>query len=235
MIDLSPAKLMNLQVEAGYTHDGDSRLLTVNEPWDGTAPAPRFFLGRTIDGAVIRRYRFDLGSGLMEALEVPASDEIPAADFQEKPKHFGEYMEILKGRKFTMGPCFLIPPDAAGDNSILVPITRNNIENYSREGFEWLIDEIAAVQPCIAYIYQGRIVSQCRSVRISPSVHEAGLETLEGFRGRGFAAMVTSGWAWTVRRMGALPLYSTSWENTASQTVARKMALYYYGNTFSVF
>jgi hypothetical protein len=35
--------------------------------------------------------------------------------------------------------------------------------------------------------------------------------------------------------MGALPFYSTSRENAASQKVARKMALYYYGNSFSVF
>jgi hypothetical protein len=238
MVDLSPDKLMNLQLEAGYTHNGDSRLLTVNEPWDGTVPAPRFFLGRTVDGAVIRRYRLDLASDLIEPLEALAAGEIPAADFREKPKHFDEYLEILGGRKFTMGPCFLIPPGAgaAEENSTpLVTVTRSNIENYSREGFEWLIDEIAVVQPCVAYIHQGRIVSQCRSVRISPRAREAGLETLEGFRGRGLASLVTAGWARAVRRMGALPFYSTSRENTASQNVARKMALYHYGNTFTVF
>jgi hypothetical protein len=238
MTDLSPNKLMNLQVEAGYTHDGDSRLLTVNEPWDGTVPAPRFFLGRAVDGAVIRRYRSDLVSDLVEALEALAASEIPAAGFREKPKHFDEYLEILGGKKFTMGPCFLIPPGAGppGENSLpAIPITPNNIENYSREGFEWLIDEIAVVQPCIACIHQGRIVSQCRSVRISPIAREAGLETLEAFRGRGLASLVTAGWARAVRKTGALPLYSTSWENTASQNVARKMALYYYGNSFTVF
>jgi hypothetical protein len=254
MTDLSPKELMDLQLEAGYTHNGDSRLLTVNEPWDGTVPAPRFVLGRTIDGAIIRRYRFDLAPDLVECLEDLAAGEIPARDFGEQPKHFDKYLQILGGEKFNRGPCFLIPPGAgsAAENPVpLIPVTRNNfsaefvqklqflnnsnIENYSSEGFEWLIDEIDVVQPCVACIRQGRIVSQCRSVRISPRAHEAGLETLEGFRGRGLAPLVTAGWARAVRQTGALPFYSTSWKNTASQNVARKMALYYYGNTFSVF
>jgi hypothetical protein len=238
MVDFPPEKLMKLQLEAGYTHDEDSRLLMINEPWDGTVPAPRFVLGRTTDGAILRRFRFDLVPRLVKRLELLAADEIPATNFGEQPKHFDEYLEILEGRQINMGPCFFIPPGVGSvvENSMpVIPITRNNIENYSLEGFEWLIDEIAVVQPCIAYIHQGRIVSQCRSVRISPRAHEAGLETLEGFRGRGLASLVTAGWARAVRRMGALPFYSTSRENTASQNVARKMTLYYYGDTFSVF
>jgi hypothetical protein len=182
----------------------------------------------------------------MEQLEVLSAGEIPAADFGEKPKNFDRYMEILGGQKFTMGPCFLIPPPGvccasrtkpqkAGNSLQAVPITADTIGDYSREGFEWLIDEIAAVQPCMACIREGRIVSQCRSVRISPRAHEAGLETLEPFRGQGLASLVTAGWAQAVREMGALPLYSTSWKNTASQQVAQKMALYHYGNVFSVF
>jgi hypothetical protein len=231
--ELSFLKLMNLQTEAGFTYDGDFRLLTINEPWDGTVPAPRFFLGRTIDGQTVRRYRHDLSASLVDRLELLSAGEIPAGAFEEKPKHFDEYLAILGAETFAMGPCFSIPPQAA-PSMLVVRITRDNIGNYSCEGFEWLVSEIDVVQPCVALIHDGRIVSQCRSVRISPQVHEAGLETLESFRGRGYASAVTAGWALAVRETGALPLYSTSWKNTASQKVARKMGLRYYGGTFSI-
>jgi predicted GNAT family acetyltransferase len=115
----------------------------------------------------------------------------------------------------------------------VVRLARENIGNYFIEGFEWLVDEIDLVQPCAALICENRIVSQCRSVRVSPKAHEAGLETLPAFRGRGYALLVTRFWAKAVREMGAVPLYSTSWKNTVSQRVAGKLKLYHYGNTFS--
>jgi hypothetical protein len=207
----------------------------LNEPWDGTVPAPRFFLGRTIDGKILCRYGHDLSGGLVEQLESLSADENPAIDVTEKPKHFDEYLKILGAEKFDAGPGFLIPPGIGNpDGFSLVRITGENIRDYSLEGFEWLPDEIDAVQPCAAFIYEGRLVSQCRSVRVSPAAHEAGLETISAFRGKGYASLVTAEWARAIRERGALPLYSTSWKNTASQKVARKLGLAFYGNTFSI-
>ena len=48
---------MELHVEALYTHAASGRILRVREH-DG-APAPRFHLGRAIDGSTVRRYRAD--------------------------------------------------------------------------------------------------------------------------------------------------------------------------------
>ena len=62
-------------------------------------------------------------------------------------------------------------------------------------------------------------------MRITPEVHEAGVETSASARGRGFPPAVVAAWARAVRELGAEPLYSTSWENTASQAVARKLGL----------
>jgi hypothetical protein len=54
--------------------------------------------------------------------------------------------------------------------------------------------------------------------------HEAGVETAAASR-RGHAPAVVAAWAAAVRALGAEPLYSTSWQNSASRAVARKLGL----------
>jgi RimJ/RimL family protein N-acetyltransferase len=132
-----------------------------------------------------------------------------------------------------MGPCFLVPEEVAPKVRV-VRIIKENVSDFTLDGFEWLAEEIDYVQPCVALVDEGRIASVCRSVRLTPEAHEAGLETLEAFRGRGYAAEVVAGWAAAVRGIGVLPLYSTSWENLASQRVARKAGLIFYGVNFTI-
>ena len=69
-------------------------------------------------------------------------------------------------------------------------------------------------------------------MRITPEAHEAGVETSAGARGHGFAVAVVAAWANAVRDLGAEPLYSTSWQNTASQAVARKLNLIPYATDY---
>jgi len=101
-------------------------------------------------------------------------------------------------------------------------------------GFEELIAELPAWQPFLAIVEEGRAVSVCRSVRITSEAHEAGVETLPDFRGKGYAKDVVAGWARAVRSLGAIPLYGTTWENAASQEVAKKLGLATYGFDFHV-
>jgi predicted GNAT family acetyltransferase len=68
----------------------------------------------------------------------------------------------------------------------------------------------------------GHAISVCFCARRSQLAAEAGVETAVGYRGRGFASRVSAAWARLIRRSGRLPLYSTSWSNTASLAVARK-------------
>ncbi|MGE6260719.1 GNAT family N-acetyltransferase [Heyndrickxia sporothermodurans] len=166
-------------------------------------------------------------------MEKLCADEPIVRDIQMKPKHFETYMNLLQGERFTYGPCFFIPSEVTPKMQ-LINITRKNITEYICDGFEWLISEIDYVQPCIALVCEGRIVSICRSVRIASKAHEAGLETLKAFRGKGYAASVVAGWAKAVRQLGSIPLYSTTWDNHASQSVARKLALSFYGVNFTI-
>ena len=83
-------------------------------------------------------------------------------------------------------------------------------------------------------IVDEKAVAICASVRISNAAHEAGVATLASFQKQGFASSVVSSWACAVREKGALPLYSTSNENIASQSVAARLGLSEYGADFHI-
>ena len=116
----------------------------------------------------------------------------------------------------------------------VVFLNQENIQSFLPDAFSWLAQEISDVLPCAAVIQNGQAVTICRSVRISNEAAEAGLETLSVYRGRGYAGLAVMAWARAVRKEGRMPLYSTSWDNIASQQVAKKLGLRWYGVNFSV-
>jgi predicted GNAT family acetyltransferase len=65
-------------------------------------------------------------------------------------------------------------------------------------------------------------------------VHCAGVETHHDHRQQGHALRAVSGWAAAVRRLGATPFYSTSWDNIASQRVASRLGFEMVGIDFHV-
>ena len=152
------------------------------------------------------------------------------------PRHVEAYVRLLDGhapvRKRWAGPAYHFTEYPEPSRPLLA-ITETNAE-LLRGGFEELTAEPPASQPFVALLEEGRAVSVCRSVRITPAAHEAGVETLPEFRGKGYAKDVVAGWSRLVRSMGSIPLYSTSWENTASQALAKKLRLVAYGADFHV-
>ncbi len=233
---LTDLELMNMHVRALFTHDDDSRILFVNEPDSASIPAPRLFLGRTQAGSV-SRFRLDLPVELCEELDALCADEPSVnVEFDEPPRHLETFVRLLESsapvREISSGPAYWFTEYLTPSRPLLV-VTEDNPETL-RGGFEKLIEELPAWQPFIALVEQNRAVSVCRSVRITPQAHEAGVETLPDFRGRGYAKEVTTEWARLVRATGAVPLYSTSWGNTASQAVARKLELKCYGTDFYI-
>lgn len=229
---------MTIHVEASFTHDASQRILLVNEPWLNDAeraPAPRFFLGRTTEGHVWR-FRSDLPSQLVDRLEALCSREPVMTNLGEKPAHLEAYLRLLEEHepveRVGAGPAYRVPLRAAPPAQP-VPITDSNA-GVLRDGFEEMAAELATAQPFFGILQGGCAVSICRSVRITPRGHEAGVETLDDFRGRGYAGDVVARWAVAVDAMGCVPLYSTSWENTASQNVAKKLGTICYGVAFGV-
>ena len=219
--------LARLHVETLFTYDQDGRLLTVNEP--AGAAAPRFFLARTPDGDVIR-FRHDVDPALAREIETACRDN-PSLDITRPTPSTQAKLEALLARtapvqKRWAGPAYFFPnelPDATG----VVRIGSDNAHVLEKHLAEWL-EDVERSKPLLAVLESGHAVSVCSSVRRGSHAHEAGVETVPGFRGRGHAVLATAAWAREVRRAGLVSLYSTSWENEASRSVAGKLDLIQY-------
>ena len=98
----------------------------------------------------------------------------------------------------------------------------------------WTAAEIPGRSPVVAVVDDGHAVSVCFCARRSDAAAEAGLETAAKFRGRGLGPQVAATWALAVRASGRIPLYSASWANAASLSVARKLGLVAYASGWSL-
>lgn len=223
---------MLLQVEALFVHDQEGFITFENEPYDEKRRAPRFFLGCTSEGNVVR-FRDDIPSGTRDRLSdlVDSLPDLP--DGRLGPTTVASIEEILLVdgpiSNVWAGPAFVFPdglPDTPHPDSVLVE--RQN-SDLLRPGFSDAIPGIGRTQPCVAFVEGGTAVSLCQTVRESDRAAEAGLDTLEGSRGRGFAPLIVPTWARRIGEAGKTPIYSTSWKNTASRRVAEKLNLIQFG------
>lgn len=221
-------ELIAHQAETLFLHNEAKRLLYVNEP--DKPEAPRFFLGRTTQGNICR-FRHNLPKTVVKRLgELAALEPIPRA-LQGEPAYLEAFQSVLHEhgavQAVWMGPAYRFSGGLEWPSGV-VRITDANAD-LLEEGFTDLKAVLSAKQPCVAVVSEHRAVSICCCARSSTYAAEASLETLGAFRARGYAAAVVTGWAAAVRDEGRVPLYSTSWDNLASQGVARKLGLTMYG------
>ena len=205
----------------------------MNEP-DPEHDAPRFFLARTVEGNLWRT-RHDLPDDLGAGLERLAVDEPVAVDPREPPRHAAAYAALLE-QHAQLGDCYAGPayslPELAPQAGA-VTITRANAALLQAH-FPYTLSRLAALAPVVAVVADGVAVATCSSVRITAQVAEAGVHTVEGYRGRGYGAEVVRGWAAAIRATGRLPLYSTWWANAPSLAVAKKLGAIQYAAEFSL-
>jgi hypothetical protein len=218
------------RVEALFRHDGRGRLIEVNQ-WDGGV-APRFFLMRTGEGA-IARFRQDVPDDMAARLETLSAAEPLGWPPSRRPAHEREYLNALAPtERVWAGPVFAFPDDPPM-SAATVAIDEANAD-LLRGGFEDWLPDVPYRRPFVAAIEEGRAVSICASVRVSPTVHCAGVETLPGCRRQGHGSAAAGDWARAVRDLGAEPFYSTSWDNHASQGLARRLRLRLFGVDFHI-
>jgi GNAT superfamily N-acetyltransferase len=220
---------MRLHIEALFTHDSSGDLLSVNEP--GGAPAPRFFLGRTVDG-LVRRFRHDVDHHLRQELEAASEIDVLHDAILRSPTNPSRYEAILARtevvKKVWSGPAFCFRRELPATNGTIV-VTEENARLLEPLLHEWIPDA-RLNQPLLALMVDGTAVAVCCSGRRTPMADEAAIETAPPYRGRGYAAQVVAAWAGAVRELGRVPLYSTSWENERSLAVARKLSLIPFGS-----
>lgn len=218
-----PKELMERHIEALFILNLQSKLVSINEPWDKTKPAPRLYVGKTIDGNIIYKFGCNVLYETLKKLEYYIKKE--TVNTNDGIKYIQEYSKILESKDHSQEISYYYDngKDIIIDNCSI--INENNIKEYILNEFEWLKHEIKYCQPCYGIINNGRIISVCRSVRITKEAHEAGIETNDKYRGNGLAGKVLIKWAKDVQNRGCIPLYSTLKENKASQRVAEKTSL----------
>jgi RimJ/RimL family protein N-acetyltransferase len=225
--------LMELHVEALYRHTAEGRLRETREV--DPVRAPRFFLGRTRRGN-LWRFRDDLPASLVRGLDALAAAEPVLPDLPREPASLARFRELLHEHEAIQhtwfGPAYSFPEELSLPSQV-VRITDENSHLLGEE-FAWLRTERTAWEPALAVVIDEQAVSVGFSSRVTGRAAEAGVETLEAFRGRGHASRAVAAWAIAVRELGRVPFYSTSWGNLASQGVARRVGLRLYGVDLSL-
>ncbi|HEX8218569.1 MAG TPA: GNAT family N-acetyltransferase [Chloroflexia bacterium] len=235
-MNYSSLELAGMQAEALFVHDANDRLLRVNEP-EPDGPPPRFFMVRTMSGNLWRT-RYDMPAELSAELGGLVTREPVANDLRalrEPPFHLAEYTKLLEQHappgSADAGPAYYLPELPPPTETVtIMPANAALLEAH----YPYTRSRYVELAPVVVRVADGEAVAVCCSARITARVAEAGVHTVEAYRGRGFAADVVRGWAAGIRAMGRRPLYSTSWENTASQAVAAKLGAVLYGADFSI-
>jgi hypothetical protein len=187
--------------------------------------------------------RADVPEDVASELDGIARDEPPVLNLRNPPVHADRYLSVLEDRicfeqqaatriRQSAGIAFKFP-DAVAQPSDIVAVEDERLLQHNFRG--WTTGEIAAGRsPVMAVIRDEYPVSICFCARSSDVAAEAGLETAETFRGYGFGPRVTAAWPLAIRKSGRIPLYSTSWTNSASLAVARKLGLMAYASGWSL-
>src|SRR5689334_2342569 len=167
---------MRLHIEALFTHDANGDMVRVNEP--NGAPAPRFFLGRTAEGVVIR-FRHDVDRAMRREIEAACEKQLAQPRPLDMPTDPLPYQQILDRagpvERTWLGSAFCIPP-AVQPTQPTVVVTSENAD-LLRPLFEAWLPDVGSSQPLIALTIDDRAVSVCCSGRRTRPAHEAAVET----------------------------------------------------------
>ncbi|MFO1443868.1 GNAT family N-acetyltransferase [Bacillus sp. Bva_UNVM-123] len=218
---LSDLELMEHHVNVLFKHDTENRVTVVNEPpYD---KAPRIFVGVTNLGSVIR-YSNALDESLVEKLEQVIGTE-PGANLGEVINVLSIYRPLSN---FWIGLAYVFPNERDTAHTQAIQVTHENKE-LLKPYYPYTFKDFEYKQPCFVMVEDNFPVSICCSARKTTNADEASLFTHEDYRGRGYGIDVTNAWAAAVQKQGRIALYSTSWDNFASQSVAKKLKLLQYG------
>ncbi|QYR21306.1 GNAT family N-acetyltransferase [Paenibacillus sp. sptzw28] len=217
---------MKIQAKTLYVLNEENRIVGINEPEQ--AGAPLLFIGRT-KKSIEFYYNHNLPEHIVNVLNRILSESI---NVMELCRVLEKYRKITS---IWMGPAFVCPSNDSRQNiaNNAIVMTEKN-SHFLSKYFPALIPEIELRSPVVGLIVDGQAVSVCSCARKSEAAAEAGLLTIEQYRGNGYAERVVAEWIHQVRQGGLIPLYSTSWDNMSSQRIAQKLNMVQYGMDFSI-
>ena len=218
-----------LHLDTCFVRDEHGRILRSREP--DSYHGSWFFISRSMH-ATAWAVHAAISDATAQELDRLARQEPPSRDLREPPVHAERYLALIAHERgadavqTVSGPAFVFP-ERIEPVSGIVEIHDEAALNHHLKG--WLPGEIAAGRaPVMAVVEDGFAVSACCCARLTDKDAEAGLDTAEAFRRRGFAVRVTAAWALAIRASGRVPRYGTAWTNEASLGVARKLGLIQY-------
>ena len=224
---------MLIHANTCFVHDADGRIVTAND-WLHS-PAPRLWIGRTTSGT-IWRVRADVPATVAGEVGRLCRHESVRTDLQSQPDYCRHYEALFADTEpqvqTNAGPTYSFSEASEVSGSAL-RIDSRDADLLQDELAAWVPD-IPYQQPFVVSVVGGRAVSVCASVRISPQADEAGVETLPDWRRKGYAAGAVATWAGLVMASGKLALYSTSWNNTASRSLAGRLGLTQFGAEYCI-
>ena len=186
--------------------------------------SPDFHLLRSADCVIVRchaRLADDV------AAQLRALAQRPRGRPSQWARDYAEFLQVLSAvrplKAVRSGPLHGFP-DLRSAATGAVAIDAGNADLLLGGLDEWAPDAARGL-PMTAVVVDGHAVSVCASVNASASAHCAGVETAPAYRGRGFAARAVAAWAKAVQTIGAAPYYGTTFDNLASQAVARRLGL----------
>lgn len=217
---LSDLELMKHHVNVLFKHNTENRITVVNEPPYDVAPL--IFIGATRDGSVVR-YLNSLSAQFVERVEHV---------IRENPTNLTEVIKVLSLdctlNELSFGPTYAFPNFRDKSSSKAIKVTYENKE-LLKSHFPYTFENFDYKQPCFVIVEDNLVVSICCSARQTSKADEASVYTHEDYRGKAYGADVTTAWAAEVQNQGRIALYCASWDNFASQSLARKLQLVQYG------
>ncbi|MBN8203405.1 GNAT family N-acetyltransferase [Bacillus sp. NTK034] len=223
---ITDLELMEHHVNVLFRHDSANRVTVVNEP--PYSAAPKIFVGATRMGSIVR-YSNSLDKSIAEKLEqvIRANSD----DHLEKIIKALSIDHLLN--TVWIGPAYVFPDVRDRTYSRAIKVTHENKE-ILKPHFPYTYEDFDYKQPCFVIIEDNIPVSICCSARQTSKADEASVFTHEDYRGRAYGADVAKAWAAEVQILGRIALYSTSKDNLASQSVAKKLQLAHYGTDIHI-
>jgi hypothetical protein len=151
-------------------------------------------------------------------------------------REYADFLRTLSAsgplKAVRAGPLYSFP-DLRGAATDAVSINAGNADLLLGPLHEWAPDAALGL-PMTAVVVDGHAVSVCASVKASGAAHCAGVETAPDHCGKGLAGLAVKAWASEVQASGAAPYYGTTFDNLASQGVARRLGLELIAAEFTV-